>query len=90
MSDDEDLNKAFDKAFKTASTATVKLPPDVMLKFYAYYKQATKGNQSYYHKPSGDVELRNAFKINAWLQLNHITEEEAKQEYIKLVNKYIK
>lgn len=87
---DETLNKEFDEAFKAASTANITLPPDVMLKFYAYYKQATKGNQSYIHKPSGDVELRNAFKINAWLQLNHISEQEAKKEYIKLVNKYIK
>ena len=84
----KELNKKFDDAYKIASTTNIKLPPDVMLQFYAYYKQATKGNN--YEEPSGDVQLRNAFKLNAWFQLNHLTEIEAKQEYIKLVNKYLK
>lgn len=84
----KELNKKFDDAYKIASTTSIKLPPDVMLQFYAYYKQATKGNN--YEEPSGDVQLRNAFKLNAWFQLNHLTEIEAKQEYIKLVNKYLK
>ena len=54
-----------------------------MLQFYAYYKQATKGNN--YEKPSGEVQLRNAFKLNAWFQVNMLTEEEAKKHYIHLV-----
>lgn len=84
----KELNKKFDNAYKIASTTNIKLPPDVMLQFYAYYKQATKGNN--YEEPSGDVQLRNAFKLNAWFQLSHLTETEAKHEYIKLVNKYLK
>tara|TARA_R110001583_G_scaffold815_2_gene7543 strand:+ start:2225 stop:2485 length:261 start_codon:yes stop_codon:yes gene_type:complete len=84
----KELNKKFDEAYKIASTTNIKLPPDVMLQFYAYYKQATKGNN--YEEPSGDVQLRNAFKLNAWFQLNHLSETEAKQEYIKLVNKHLK
>ena len=47
-----------------------------------------KGNN--YENPSGDVQLRNAFKLNAWFQLSHLTEKEAKIEYIKLVNKFLK
>lgn len=82
------LDKKFKEAYKIASETTIKLPPDIMLQFYAYYKQATKGSN--YMQPSGDVELRNAFKLNAWFQLNHLTEKEAKKEYIKLVNKHLK
>ena len=82
-----DLNKEFEAAYLKASTTDIKLPPDIMLQFYAYYKQATKGNN--YENPSGDIELRNAFKLNAWFQLNHLSEKEAKKEYIKLVNKYL-
>lgn len=85
---EEDLNKKFEAAYHKASTTTIKLPPDIMLQFYAYYKQATKGNN--YENPSGDVQLRNAFKLNAWFQLSHLTEKEAKIEYIKLVNKFLK
>ena len=82
------LNIEFDEAYEYASKTDKKLPPDIMLQFYAYYKQATKGNN--YEQPSGNIELRNAFKLNAWFQLNHLTEDEAKIEYIKLVNKYLK
>ena len=83
-----DLNKIFEEAYLTACKTDIKLPPDVMLQFYAYYKQATRGNN--YEEPSGEVQLRNAFKLNAWLQLNHLSENEAKKEYIKLVNKHLK
>ena len=64
----KDLDKEFEKAYEISSTTNIKLPPDIMLKFYAYYKQATKGNN--YEEPSGEVKLRNAFKLNAWFQLN--------------------
>lgn len=77
----------FDEAYKIASKTNIKLPPDVMLQFYAYYKQATKGTN--YVEPSGNSELRNAFKLNAWFQLNHLSENEAKIEYIKLVKKFL-
>lgn len=82
-----ELDKAFDEAYEIASGTDKKLPPDIMLQFYAYYKQATKGNN--YEQPSGNVELRNAFKLHAWFQLNHLSEDEAKKEYINLVNKYL-
>ena len=79
----EELNAKFQKAYEVSSSMKEKLPPDIMLKLYAYYKQATKGNK--YTKPSGDNEVRNAFKLNAWFQVNSMTEEEAKIRYIKLV-----
>lgn len=84
---DKDLDKKFQKAYDIANETDIKLPPDIMLQFYAYYKQATRGND--YRQSNDDVELRNAFKLNAWIQLNHLTEEEAKKEYIKLVKKYL-
>ncbi|MFT4642349.1 MAG: diazepam-binding inhibitor (GABA receptor modulating acyl-CoA-binding protein) [Candidatus Azotimanducaceae bacterium] len=83
------LNTKFDQAYKLASETKDKLPPDVMLQFYAYYKQATKGN-NYYQSNNGNEDLRNAFKLNAWFQLGHLSEEDAKKEYIKLVKKYLK
>lgn len=82
------LDIAFEEAYKISSATIVKLPPDIMLQLYAYYKQATKGSN--YEQPSGDVELRNAFKLNAWLQVSQMSEDEAKKAYINLVNKYLK
>ena len=84
----EKVNKKFRKAYKVSSAMKEKLPPDTMLKLYAYYKQATKGTK--YTKPSGDNEIRNAFKLNAWFQVNRLSEEEAKKNYIKLVEKITK
>ena len=79
------LDQRFDKAFEIASAMTQKLPPDTMLKFYAYYKLATKGHN--YSTPSGENGLRNAFKLNAIFQLNKVSEDEAKLKYIELVEK---
>ncbi len=79
----QNLDEKFNKAFEIASAMTQKLPPDTMLKFYAYYKLATKGKT--YSTPSGQSPLRNAFKLNAMFQLNNLSEEEAKEKYIELV-----
>lgn len=84
----KNLENKFEKAYLLASKTDKKLPPDVMLQFYAYYKQATRGND--YRKGNDNEELRNAFKLNAWFQLNHLTEDEAKKSYIRLVNKHLK
>jgi diazepam-binding inhibitor (GABA receptor modulating acyl-CoA-binding protein) len=82
----KDLDIKFKKAFEIASGMKEKLPPDVMLQFYAYYKQATVDTPFY--SPSGEDEVRNAFKLNAWFQVNHLSPDEAKEKYIELVEKY--
>ena len=74
---DKDFNVAFDKISKLKKA----IAPDVMLKFYAYYKQANFGNK--FSLNSG-LNVRSAFKFNAWMQLNGMSSEEAKKEYIKL------
>ncbi len=75
------LNQHFHKAFQSISELQENLPPDVMLKFYAYYKQATQGDNFYL---KGKSDIRDAFKFNAWTQLNGMSQEEAKQKYIDL------
>ena len=81
-----DLDRKFKKAFEIASAMTKKLPPDTMLQFYAYYKHATSEDAT--AAPSGNNAIRNAFKLNAWFQINKISIDEAKQEYIKMVEKF--
>ena len=58
-----------------------------MLKLYAYYKQALAGDNFSY---DGKVDVRDAFKFNAWTQLNGMTQEDAKKQYIKLVKNILK
>ncbi|MBQ0733468.1 acyl-CoA-binding protein [Aquimarina celericrescens] len=84
---EEELNIAFNKAYERACNTKILLPPDVMLHFYAHYKQATHADGFY--TPSGKSELRNAFKLNALFQVKDLTQKEAKIKYIELVNKYI-
>ena len=78
-----DLDKNFKEAFDKISELKQAIAPDVMLKFYAYYKQANFGNN--FSFDSG-LNVRSGFKFNAWMQLKGMSKEEAKQEYIKLAN----
>ena len=82
------LDRRFNEAYKIASAMTEKLPPDVMLKIYAYYKQATKGDLV--KEPSGDDPIRNAFKLNAWFQLRGLSEKQAKEKYIETIENITK
>ncbi len=83
----ENLNKEFEEAFERISSLKESLPPDLMLKLYAHYKQATSGDIFSYN---GEPDVRNAFKFNAWTQLNGMSEDEAKQEYINLAKTILK
>lgn len=80
-----DLDIEYKAAFEKISKLKKAVAPDIMLKFYAYYKQANFGNKFSFN--SG-VDVRSAFKFNAWVQLNGMSAEKAKKEYIKLAKEY--
>ena len=81
------LDEQFKAAFEAASEMTIPLPPDVMLRIYAYYKQATDDPNSFSY--NNNYDLRNAFKMNAWLQISHLSQDEAKQKYIEIINEIL-
>jgi acyl-CoA-binding protein len=84
-----DLEKRFEEAVNAASKMTqASLPQDVQLRLYAFYKQATFGSVEY--NQSDDFDLRNAFKTNAWMQISHLSVEEAKEQYIAIINSLLK
>ena len=84
-----DLDKRFDEAVEAASKMTqASLPQDVQLRLYAFYKQATFGSAQY--NQSENFDLRNAFKTNAWMQISHISIEEAKEQYIEIIHSLLK
>ncbi|PQJ78583.1 acyl-CoA-binding protein [Polaribacter porphyrae] len=85
-SSDNNLDGQYKKAFDEISKLKEAVAPDVMLKLYAYYKQANFGNNFSFN--SG-LDVRSAFKFNAWMQLNGMSAKEAKKEYIKLANKVL-
>ncbi len=83
----QNIEQAFQEAYRKASTTTQKFPPDIMLQFYAYYKQATE--ESGIYTPSGEADVRSAFKLNALLQVKGMSANEARLKYIEMVDKYI-
>lgn len=86
---EKDLDTLFQEAIDLANTIPqASLPQDVQLRCYAYYKQATFGSLGSMNYSNLDV--RDAFKNNAWMQISHISEEEAKRHYIDLINEILK
>ncbi|MBL4604734.1 MAG: acyl-CoA-binding protein [Flavobacteriaceae bacterium] len=75
------LDKEFKESFNQISALQENLSPDIMLKLYAYYKQAISGDILSFE---GEQDVRKGFKFNAWKQLNGMSQEKAKEEYINL------
>lgn len=85
--EDKDLNIRFDKAVGIAAEMSqASLPQDVQLRLYAYFKQATFGT---IQSQNSNFDLRNAFKTNAWMQISHLTVDEAKENYIEIINSIV-
>lgn len=84
----KDIDIEFEEAFERASNMKEALPQDVMLRIYAYYKQATVG--TIHANRMGSVDLRDAFKTNAWMQISHLSSDEAKRFYIETINSLTK
>jgi acyl-CoA-binding protein len=80
----EELHIEFENAVERINAHTDPFPADFLLRLYAYYKKATND----YGRPSSRKPIINAFKTNALFQVQDISEDEAKQEYINLVNNY--
>ncbi len=82
---EKELDIRFQEAVEIASNMSQsELPQDVQLRLYAYYKQSTFGTINY--NQSSDFDLRNAFKTNAWMQISHLSIEEAKELYIEAIH----
>ena len=80
----EELHREFEIAVERVNKHTDPFPADFLLRLYAYYKKATND----YGRPSSKKPIINAFKTNALFQVKNISVDEAKNEYIKLVNNY--
>lgn len=77
----------FLKAYEMASNTSLKFPPDTMLHFYAYYKRATQKNGFY--STTNNADLLSGFKANALLQVENLSQLEARNKYIEMVEKHI-
>lgn len=86
------LDERFKEAIRIANELIPKpsVPQDVQLVLYAYYKQALSENISYSHHGYESDELITAFKQNAWMQVRHLSADEAKEKYIEIINQLLK
>jgi len=80
----EALDIKFRETVDRINAHTEPFPADFLLRLYAYYKKATND----YGRPSSSKAIINAFKTNALFQVQDVTQDEAKQVYIDLVNNY--
>lgn len=81
---EKDLDTRFNEAVIIAdSMSQSELPQDVQLRLYAFYKQATSGSPT--SSFNANFDLRNAFKTNAWMQISHLSADEAKELYIDAI-----
>jgi acyl-CoA-binding protein len=81
----ETLDTKFIEAVNRINSHEDPFPADTLLKLYAYYKKSTND----YNRPSSGKAIINAFKTNALFQVENITQDQAKQRYIDLANKYL-
>ncbi|MCG9790982.1 acyl-CoA-binding protein [Flavobacterium algicola] len=86
----KDLETKFQEALLVAQEMSQSsLPQDVQLRLYAYYKQATFGTLDT-AQVNNTFHLRDAFKTNAWMQISHISADDAKLYYIEIINSLVK
>ncbi|KAI8985102.1 acyl-CoA-binding protein [Pilobolus umbonatus] len=75
-------SEAFETAAKEVKELTSKPSNEELLQLYAYFKQATVGDNTT-SKPTFSFEGR--YKWDAWTGVKGTSQEEAEQKYIALV-----
>lgn len=78
------LEEEFNKAVDHTKMLSQRPSNEVLLKLYALYKQATKGDNKG-EKPA-EFDIKAIAKFNAWNSLKGKSSEAAMQEYIDLVH----
>jgi acyl-CoA-binding protein len=77
------LNTAFEKAVADSKNLPEKPDNMTLLKIYSLYKQATEGDVE--GKRPGFTDMVGRAKFDAWAALKGKSGDEARQEYVDLV-----
>jgi acyl-CoA-binding protein len=81
----KEVDIRFQQAVSKACQMTqASVPQHVHLRLYARYKQAAFGILE--PRQTSNYHLRNAFKTNAWMQISQLSDNEAKEHYIQIIN----
>lgn len=85
MTKNDKLHSKFLASVELVNNLKDPLPPDLLLKLYAYYKIANEN----FANPGSKTPLVNAFKANALFQAQNVGKEEAMKKYVALVKQEI-
>ena len=78
-----DLNATFEAAVANSKNLSERPDNATLLKIYALYKQATAGDNT--EKKPGFSDMVGRAKWDAWNNLKGTAQDEAKQQYIDLI-----
>ncbi len=79
-----DLQAQFETAVAASKQLTKRPDNDTMLKLYSLYKQATVGDVE--GKRPGFTDFVGRAKYDAWKKRKGTNQDNAKQEYVNLIN----
>lgn len=79
----DDLSVRFEAAVMAAKQLRNRPANDILLKLYAYYKQATVGDVE--GRRPGFTDFAGRAKYDAWKKVKGLAAEDAMQRYIDLV-----
>jgi acyl-CoA-binding protein len=82
---DIEFKAAFQRISQFSQVSREKLPPYILLKLYAFYKQAKYGDNNPDFIDTKEIDLKNGFQLNAWIQLKGMSAKNSKLEYINIV-----
>ncbi len=80
-----DLKAKFDAAVAASKKLTKKPSNEMLLKLYAYFKQATEGDVS--GERPGFMDFVGGAKYDAWAKIKGTSAEEAMTQYAKLIER---
>ncbi|OWA51888.1 Enoyl-CoA delta isomerase 2, mitochondrial [Hypsibius exemplaris] len=80
--------KTFEEAKEKLGTLSEEPGPDIKLRVYGLFKQATVGTCN--AKKPGMMDIVGKAKWNAWNDLGSISKEDAQKQYVDLVNELLK
>ncbi|MBI3150390.1 MAG: acyl-CoA-binding protein [Betaproteobacteria bacterium] len=80
-----DLKAKFEAAVAMSKTLTKKPGNDMLLKLYAYFKQATEGDVS--GERPGFMDFVGGAKYDAWAKIKGTASDEAMTQYTKLIER---
>ena len=78
-----DLNAQFEQAAADSKNLSERPDNQTMLKLYALYKQGSSGDVD--GKRPGFTDMVGRMKYDAWAEIKGKSADEAKQEYVDLV-----